>query len=312
LIYALLKLKLIHGRSIIFVNSIDRGYRLKLFLEQFGIRSCVLNSELPAGSRLHIVQQYNEGAYDLIIATDEARSLILPNVPVEDDNRPKKKKIKFEKDQESGVSRGIDFHQVANVINFDFPRTADDYVHRVGRTARGWNRGSALSFATKSDRKVLSKVRKLLTEEAGSDVLKPYRFRMEELDGFRYRAKDVLRAVSLKAIREARLKEISDEILKSKRLKGYFAENPRDHQIIRHDSDLQMVKLHSYLSHVPEYIVPPTLRGSFYDAPKRRKKQGQESKKKQRPKTKATPGQKKFLKRKADPLKSFDAGDVSD
>lgn len=57
------------------------------------------------------------------------------------------------------------------------------------RTARGWDRGSALSFSTKYDRKVLYKVRRSLAEAAGSEVLKPYRFRMEELDGFRYRAK---------------------------------------------------------------------------------------------------------------------------
>jgi ATP-dependent RNA helicase DDX56/DBP9 len=316
LIYALLKLKLVHGRSIIFGNSIDRCYRLKLFLEQFGIRSCVLNSELPASSRCHIVQQYNEGVYDLIIATDEARFTVPPTdqtvaEPVEEDEQPRRKKKKAEKDQESGVSRGIDFYQVANVINFDFPSSVNDYIHRVGRTARGWNRGSALSFAMKSDRKILTKVRKALTEAGGTDVLKPYRFRMEELDGFRYRAQDVLRAVSRKAVLEARLKEISDQVLHSKRLKGYFAENPRDHQIIRHDSDLQTVKLHSHLNHVPEYIVPPMLRGSFYDIPKQRKKPMGGSKKKKHS-VRSTPGQKKFMKRKANPLKSFDPGDDSD
>jgi ATP-dependent RNA helicase DDX56/DBP9 len=51
LIYVILKLKLIRGKCLIFVNDIDRSYRLKLFLEQFSIKSCVLNSELPLNSR---------------------------------------------------------------------------------------------------------------------------------------------------------------------------------------------------------------------------------------------------------------------
>ena len=51
LIYALVKLKLIRGKSIVFVNSIDRCYKVKLFLEQFAIPSCILNSELPVNSR---------------------------------------------------------------------------------------------------------------------------------------------------------------------------------------------------------------------------------------------------------------------
>ena len=51
LTYVILKLKLIHGKCIIFVNDVDRCYRLKLFLEQFSIKSCVLNSELPLNSR---------------------------------------------------------------------------------------------------------------------------------------------------------------------------------------------------------------------------------------------------------------------
>ena len=51
LVYALFKLKLIRGKTIIFVNNVDRCYKMKLYLEQFGIPICVLNSELPAASR---------------------------------------------------------------------------------------------------------------------------------------------------------------------------------------------------------------------------------------------------------------------
>ncbi|KAF2453963.1 P-loop containing nucleoside triphosphate hydrolase protein [Lineolata rhizophorae] len=71
LVYAIFKLELVKGKCIIFVADIDRCYRLKLFLEQFGIRSCVLNSELPVNSRIHVVEEFNKNVYDIIIATDE-------------------------------------------------------------------------------------------------------------------------------------------------------------------------------------------------------------------------------------------------
>jgi len=57
LAYVILKLRLIKGKCIIFVNDVDRSYRLKLFLEQFSIKSCVLNSELPLNSR-HVLYWY--------------------------------------------------------------------------------------------------------------------------------------------------------------------------------------------------------------------------------------------------------------
>lgn len=59
------------GKTIIFVNTVDRCYKLKLFLEQFGIPTCVLNSELPANSRCRAVTNFNSGTYDIIIASDE-------------------------------------------------------------------------------------------------------------------------------------------------------------------------------------------------------------------------------------------------
>lgn len=64
LIYVFLKLGLLKGKGIFFVNSTDGGYRLKLFLEQFHIRSSVLNAELPFRSRLNIIEQFNVGNFD--------------------------------------------------------------------------------------------------------------------------------------------------------------------------------------------------------------------------------------------------------
>ena len=71
LVYALFKLKLVQGKSIIFVNSVDRCYKLKLYLEQFQIPVCVLNSELPLSTRCHVVNQFNQGVYEVILASDE-------------------------------------------------------------------------------------------------------------------------------------------------------------------------------------------------------------------------------------------------
>jgi len=86
-------LKLIKGKCIVFVGDIDRCYRLKLFLEQFGIRSCVLNSELPVASRLHIMEEFNKNVYEIIIATDE-------NEVLGDEGRKKKRKGSDEEGEE--------------------------------------------------------------------------------------------------------------------------------------------------------------------------------------------------------------------
>ena len=65
-VYVFLKLGLLKGKGIFFVNSTDGGYRLKLFLEQFHIRSSVLNAELPFRSRLNIIEQFNIGNFDFL------------------------------------------------------------------------------------------------------------------------------------------------------------------------------------------------------------------------------------------------------
>lgn len=298
LIYALLKLRLVRGKSIVFVNNVNRCYKLKLFLEQFGIKSCILNSELPVSSRCHIVSQYNDGLYDYIIASDESM-LMDPKTNPHVSTKKKHKHLK--RDKEYGVSRGIDFQNVSNVINFDFPVSVDTYIHRVGRTARGDNQGTALSFVNIQEMKYLEKVEETLADSTtdGETVFKPYNFKMDEIDGFKYRAKDAMRAVTKVAIREARLKEIKTEILTSQKLKSYFEDNPRDLQVLRHDKSLHTVKGASHLKDVPDYLIPQTL--------KRLSGKGRKSRPGNRQFNKGpTQTEKKFRKRKADPLKSFE------
>merc|ERR1719271_1986442 len=60
-LYALLKLQLIQGKTLIFVKSVDNAYRLKIFLERFSINSAALHAELPHGSRQNIMQSFNQG-----------------------------------------------------------------------------------------------------------------------------------------------------------------------------------------------------------------------------------------------------------
>lgn len=304
LVYALMKLHLLRGKSIIFVNEVNRCYKLKLFLEQFAIPACVLNSELPVNSRCHIVNQFNEGLYDIIIASDENLLMDPKTKPLDPEKKKDKKRKK--KDKEYGVSRGIDFQNVSNVINFDFPCDVDTYIHRVGRTARGDNQGSALSFVSVKDMDLLGEVEKALSESGTEEdsVFKPYNFKMDEIDGFRYRAKDAMRMVTKTAIREARLKEIKQEMLASNKLKTYFEDNPRDLQVLRHDKSLHTVKVQKHLKNVPDYLVPQTLRHmrGMSDKPGKSKAR----RKNTAPKG-PTKAEIKYKKRKADPLRSFES-----
>lgn len=275
LIYTLLKLGLVRGKTLLFVSAVERSYRLKLFLEQFAIPACVLNAELPLESRTHIITQFNQGFYDYIIAADEQS---LSGAAASDAAKDKKKKKKnaekgaTSKDKEFGVSRGVDFQNVCNVINFDFPPTVESYIHRVGRTARANNPGTALSFITNAEVELQSEVEEALAGDNSDCVLKPYQFKMEEIEGFRYRCRDAMRSVTKQAVKEARLKEIKQELLNSEKLKTYFEDNPRDLQLLRHDKDLHPAVIKPHLKNIPDYLVPETLRGAMHPLSRRRKR----------------------------------------
>ncbi|KAL8869630.1 MAG: hypothetical protein Q9174_004127 [Haloplaca sp. 1 TL-2023] len=287
LAFVIFKLKLIKGKCILFVADIDRSYRVKLFLEQFGVKGCVLNSELPVNSRYHVVEEFNKNVYDIIIASDEnevlgdEESRGSPSVKeakgssrngesVQSANARSKRRKTTKAGKDYGISRGIDFKNVACVVNFDLPTTSKSYIHRIGRTARAGRTGMALSLVVPShqymkhkptsipsaqhDEEVLAKIIKHQGKK-GEEV-KPYDFNMEQVDAFRYRVNDALRAVTSLAVREARTRELRQEILKSEKLKRHFEENPGDLEHLRHDGELRPARIQHHLKHVPDYLLP--------------------------------------------------------
>ena len=324
LAYVVFKLNLIKGKTLVFVNTIDRGYRLKLFLEQFGIRCCILNSELPINSRLHIIDEFNKGVYKLLIATDEREEReergdeidTTEEKPEEkadeksDTKTKTKSKSKSKSDSNSyGVSRGSDFQNVACVLNFDLPTSSKSYIHRIGRTARAGKSGISLSFVlpskefgkhktaslstSKKDEKILSRI--LKQQSRNGFEIKPYQFDMKQVEGFRYRSEDAFRAVTQTSIREARIKELKNELLNSDKLKRFFEENPQDLVALRHDKELHPSRIQPHLKRVPDYLLPESARQNVKDigfVPFHKNKVGKK-------------GKKKPTGRKVDPLKSF-------
>jgi ATP-dependent RNA helicase DDX56/DBP9 len=329
------------------VGDVDRCYRLKLYLEQFGTKSCILNSELPVNSRIHVVEEFNKGIYDIIIASDEHEVLgdEEEGNDQDGDNEPseatavksdskdaqtepaqppsKKKRKTAKKDKDYGISRGIDFKNVACVLNFDLPTSSKSYTHRIGRTARAGQTGMALSFvipaelhqkhkptsieSTANDEKVLAKIMKHQGKK-GKEV-KPYNFDMKQVEAFRYRMGDALRAVTRIAIREARTRELRQELMKSEKLKRHFEENPGDLHHLRHDGELRPARVQSHLKHVPEYLLPKEGKKAISsgDIGFVGKNMGESGTRKARMIGKSKGRGRKVIGRKSDPLKTFKA-----
>ncbi len=103
-------------RSIVFVNTKRDADRVWSYLEGNGIKTAVLSGDVPQKKRQSLLQQFQTGELPVLVATDVA-------------------------------ARGLHIDQVSHVFNYDLPQDAEDYVHRIGRTARIGTDGDAISFA---------------------------------------------------------------------------------------------------------------------------------------------------------------------
>eukprot|EP01061_Rhynchopus_euleeides_P040491 TRINITY_DN6971_c0_g2_i2.p1 TRINITY_DN6971_c0_g2~~TRINITY_DN6971_c0_g2_i2.p1 ORF type:complete len:615 (+),score=306.89 TRINITY_DN6971_c0_g2_i2:80-1924(+) len=254
-LYSMMRFGMVDGKVLIFVDSVDRAYKLKLFLDKFSIRAVVLNADIPLNSRNHIVSQFNVGEYNYLIATD------MVNKP-----QPVAKGKKAGK-SEYGVSRGIDFREVAYVINFDsFAELSEtackSYIHRIGRTGRAGKKGTAITFVNRKEEFKHGWVDYLnMYLESKGQVIGPHKFCTDASDPtkLQYRTNDALLGIRKKAIREAKVKELVQEALASEALKQHFSENPNDLAALKHVTPL---KRHDKLAaesnaYVPEYLAAP-------------------------------------------------------
>ncbi|KAM5574506.1 DEAD-box ATP-dependent RNA helicase 16-like [Rosa sericea] len=263
-ILSLLKLELVQKKVLIFTNTIDTSFRIKLFLEKFGIRSAVLNSELPQNSRIHILEEFNAGLFDYLIATDDSETKEKKEndqKKIDSKNSRRHAKPKPKADSEFGVVRGIDFKNVHTVLNFDMPLSVEGYVHRIGRTGRAYSTGASVSLVSPDEMKVFEEIKSFLgdDEENDSNKLVPFTLLTKNaVESLRYRAEDVSKSVTKLAVRESRAQDLRNEILNSEKLKAHFEANQKDLDLLKHDKVLSKKPPAPHLRVVPDYLLDAT------------------------------------------------------
>ncbi|MDC9822037.1 ATP-dependent RNA helicase SrmB [Pectobacterium polonicum] len=131
-------------RSIIFVRKRERVHELVAWLREAGINSCYLEGEMVQAKRNEAIKRLSDGRVNVLVATDIA-------------------------------ARGIDINDVSHVFNFDLPRTADTYLHRIGRTGRAGRKGCAISFVEAHDHLLLGKISRYLNEPLKPRIIEELR-----------------------------------------------------------------------------------------------------------------------------------------
>ena len=103
-------------RAVVFCNTKRNTEKVAAFFAGNGYQVALLSGDVPQKKRLSLLKRFTEGELDIMVATDVA-------------------------------ARGLHIPEVSHVINYDLPSDAEDYVHRIGRTARAGASGEAISFA---------------------------------------------------------------------------------------------------------------------------------------------------------------------
>lgn len=121
-------------RVIIFSGSKQKVKQIALSLNQKKINCGQMHSDLAQAERDEMMFKFKSGQIDVLVATDI-------------------------------LARGIDIDDIAIVINYDVPHDAEDYVHRIGRTARADRKGSAITFVNEDDIYYFQQIEKFLEKE---------------------------------------------------------------------------------------------------------------------------------------------------
>lgn len=128
----LLKQPEVH-KAIVFVRKRERLHELVRWMREADIKCFYLEGEMVQAKRNAAITSLQDGTVNVLVATDVA-------------------------------SRGIDILDISHVINFDLPRTADIYLHRIGRTGRAGKKGIAISLVEAHDYPLLSKIERYVQE----------------------------------------------------------------------------------------------------------------------------------------------------
>jgi len=139
------ELKERQGSILIFARTQHRVDRIMNRLKEEGVKVTRIHGGRSQSQRKQAIDQFREGKFLILVATDIA-------------------------------ARGLDIHHIAHVINYDLPRNPEDYIHRVGRTARAGAEGEALCFLTPEDRELWQRILKLMGVNSQSIPVKPSRF----------------------------------------------------------------------------------------------------------------------------------------
>lgn len=119
------------SKGIIFASSKEKVRDLYYSLRRLGVKVAQIHSDLENAERTQTLLDFKNNKIELLVATDV-------------------------------VSRGIDIDDIQFVVNYDVPAQPEDYVHRIGRTARAGALGEGITFVTPKDKPRLDKIEKLL------------------------------------------------------------------------------------------------------------------------------------------------------
>lgn len=131
------------NQAIIFTSTKRHADVLAEDLYAAGHKTAALHGDMTQGARNRTLTKLRHGDVKVLVATDVA-------------------------------ARGIDVQGISHVINYDLPKFAEDYVHRIGRTGRANNKGTAISFASNMDRHLLRKIEQFTGQKLDAAVIEGF------------------------------------------------------------------------------------------------------------------------------------------